>query len=186
MHALGWSAYWAGALPLAALVVLLVTGRERPAAFWWVAAAFAVSVVADRVSRSMGGVADPSFYYRPVQIGLVLFAFKTDVIERGMLAAILALSGWLSWSVVTAPAELAVTACGSIVICGAAWQERWLRGPLWTYFWLGTLAYLWMVPTIGTEAIVPRWVAYQTCRIVALVWFVVAVARWEDRRAWVI
>jgi hypothetical protein len=173
-------AHWSGALPLALLVVLGVMGRRVPAAYWWVASSFAVSVLADSVQAVVGGTFDVTFYYAPVQIALAAAAFQSGVIDRAGTFALLAVAGWVSAHATTAPAEWMVTLAGGITICAAAWHRGLLRAPLWAYFGLGTLAYVWMVPVIGTEAILPRWFAYQACRWLAFALFAYAALRHEE------
>lgn len=173
-------AHWSGVFPLAVLVALQATGRRTPAPYWWAASAFAVSVPADSIMKLVGGTFDVTFYYVPLQVGLVIAAFQSGVIDRAGTLALLAIAGWVSAQVTTQPAEWMVLLGGSVTICAAAFHRDLLRGPLWLYFGLGTLAYLWMIPTIGTQAIYPRWLTYQGCRWLAFGLFAYSAIRHRE------
>ncbi len=182
-------AHWSGVVPLAAVAIawaLSLGTRLRPPseAHWWVAFGLAVSVFADSVQRLVGGTFDVTFYYVPAQIALVLWAFERGLIVRVLILAFLAVAGWVSAQVTEAPAEWMIALVGGMTICAAAWKAGVLRAPLWVYFGLGTLAYLWLIPTIGTEAIYPRWLAYQSCRWAAFALFALDVARHSRRPGW--
>jgi len=175
-------AHWSGAVPLLLLLALQLAGRRAPGPYWWVASGFAVSVFGDGIQKLTGGGSDVTFYYTPPQIALVLCAFQPGIIPKALILAFVAVAGWVSAHTTTAPAEWMLTVVGGLTIAIAAFYARTLRAPLWVYFLAGMLAYLWMFPVIGTEAIYPRWLAYQACRWTAFALF--SFDLYRERRAW--
>jgi hypothetical protein len=192
---MNWVAHWSGVVPLAVVSLawaasLAGWGRAPTGAYWWVAAGLAVSVLADGMMKLLGGGFDVTFYYVPVQVGLVLCAFQPGLIPRALLLAFMAVAGWVSAHVTTAPAEWIISVFGGVVIAAAAFQAKTLRLPLWTYFLVGLVAYLWMIPTIVPPGspihpeFMARWGTYQACRWVAFGFFVLDVARQSRRPGW--
>lgn len=180
-------AHWSGILPLLTACVVAATLRHRgeaimPGLYWWVAAGLAVSVFADSIQKLGGGGFDVTFYYTPLQVGIVLAGFREGVLDRVMVLALLVVCGWVSAHVTTAPAEWLVALVGGIAICLVAFERERLRAVLWTYFGLGTLAYVWLIPTIrppGSEMdprFMGRWLLYQSCRWLAFALFILTTA----------
>lgn len=183
-------AHLSALIPALVLTALWATGRRAPGAYWWVASGLAVSIFGDSLQKLAGGGFGVTFYYTPLQIGLVLCAFQPGLIPRALLLAFLAVAGWVSAHATTQPAEWMVTVCGSAVIAAAAFHGGRLRAPLWTYFLAGTLAYVWMIPTIVPPGspmhpeFMFRWGLYQTMRWVAFALFAFDVYRNREGRAW--
>lgn len=177
-------AHWSGLVPFAVLVALLAVKREVPVAYWWVAGGLGVSVLGDQMQMALGGTFDHTFYYVPVQIGLVLCAFRDDVLDKIQVFVLCLIGGYVSIQTEPGPSERLVTIVGGSTIVALAWKKNILRGPLLAYFGLGTLAYLWAIQMIGSEAILPRWYAYQGCRWLAFALFAWSAIRYKERAAW--
>lgn len=164
-------AHWSGLVPFAWLALLRVGGREVSAAHALVAAGLGISVVADAVQRLTGGAFAVTFWYAPMQVVLVLWAFGRGVTDRLAIFGVLLWAGLVS-AASGGHAEVFVTLAGSTAICILAWKRDLLTWPLLAYFGAGTAAYLWMLPAVGTEAIYPRWLVYQSCRWMAFALFI--------------
>lgn len=179
-------AHWSGALPLALLVVLGAMGRRVPAAYWWVASSFAVSVCGDSIQGLTGGTLDNTFYYVPPQIAIGLAALclkdKSTVVAIFGFVGVL---GWVSAHASTTPYEWAVATAGGFAIAVLARKTRTLAVPLFVYFAVGTVLYLAMsdvyVPGGPVDPrFLPRWSAYQGCRWLAFALFAYAALRHEE------
>lgn len=172
------AAHWSGLLPLAAVVVARAGGRRVPPEYLWLAAAFGVSVFADTLQSMTGGGFGVTHLYVPVQLALAFAAVEREGLNRLVAVAGLGFLAALSWRI-SPDMDWLVTTGGSGLVLVAAWRHQRVRLPIVLYFGLGSAAYLWMLPAVGTMEILPRWLAYQGCR-----WLAFAAFAWAlfDRR----
>lgn len=164
------AAHWSGLIPGAVLLYALARGRRVPEGAWWIAAGLTVSVVADAVQGVTGGGFGVTHWYLPVQMSLVLWGLTERATARAAVVLGVLLLGLFSASY-SPGADGLVTAGGSLAIMTlAVYRDRFVW-TLLTYFGLGSAAYLWMLPLVGTEALFDRWLVYQACRWLAFGFF---------------
>ena len=164
-----------GAIPLAGLGWLRVRGRRRGAFWWWMAAAFSVSCLAD-VAGGLGYASEASQVYPVLQAGLVVaLLLPRRYAEWGVGAILLAASA----SIVSRDAAgldvlLRVVAFGGV--SAVAWWRlpaSALRTALLVYFAGGALAWYLYAAAPGYVT----WGLLQGTRLVGLVGWCSAAAR---------
>lgn len=174
--------HYAAALPL--LAALLWRPR-LPAAPLLVAAGFGVSVLGDLVAELVGGSFAASYFWLPVQMGLVLAAFPPDNRLRVLWASVVFVAaGGLaaaSWRLTAPGPDVLVSLAGSVAIVAA------VRGPLrlsaYLYFGVVTVCYLLFVQRIG-DGWERAWALYQAARVGAFLAFVGALPAVNRERQW--
>jgi hypothetical protein len=168
-------------LPLVVLVVLYATDRDRDEALWWIAAAFAVSWLADVVADMMA-VDDRwavTLVYPVLQTTLIGAALLLD--RRNTVALLIGLSVVALIAVVSHGSnkpDLLVHSSASLPVVAIAWH-RWelpvsLRIALVIYFGLGWLA--WVVHVEHIHESWSMW-AYQLTRLAGLLAYAWATIR---------
>ena len=163
-----------GGVPLLTLAALRVAGHRRSAAFWWLAAAFGVSLAADLLTLLWPHQLIHQTY--PVlQAGLFALALLPRRAVSWVMVAVLAAA---STSIMARGADgldilLRVVAWGSVAGIGWFAKDAALRASLLIAFGVGLLGWLAYVYAPGWWT----WGFLQTCRVVGTGWFVVAVVR---------
>lgn len=164
------SAAWLGAVPL------IYCATVRPSRlYWWIAASFAVSCVADNAARFLP-VDIPSNYYPISQAGLVGAAFlprKDGVAVLCILTAValfsLGTEGPLGIDV-----ALRCAAFGSVLIMALTIYELMpVRTALVVYYGLGLAAWFYYAAVPGWTS----WGAFQLSRLAGIALFCGAAAR---------
>lgn len=164
-----------GALPAAWLGVLAATGRRLGSGWWWMAAAFGVSLVADLGAEWLGHPA-LSQVYPTAQAALFLLV----LLPRGMavrVIGLLVLISGLSLGMRQGrglDVALHVAAWGAIALAAdAVLLPSRLRESLVWGFALLTLAWVWFwaVPSFWA------WYAIQAVRVGTVVWW--GMAAWQ-------
>jgi hypothetical protein len=160
-----------GLLPLAVLVALYANDRDRDAALWWIAGAFAISWLADVVADMMP-VEDRwtvGLVYPIVQTTLIAATLLLD--RRHAVALLAALTAMgivtVAWHGASGP-DVLLRSVASLSVVVIAWR-RWelplpLRIALVMYFGLGWLAWLAYAARPG----VATWYGYQASRLAGL------------------
>lgn len=171
---IGLAAALLGLIPVAAVLA----GRPRGSAWYWLAAAFAVSFGAD-MAGSSGHALVASQVYPVTQsaiFALVLAPARVAVPVIGGIVAVAA--GSAAWrDAAGLDFALHAAAWGSVAVI--AWRELTpgaLRTALLVGFGGGLVAWAGFVLTPGWW----WWLAYQGTRAIAAGWFVVAV--WQVRQ----
>lgn len=152
--------------PAALFLVVLRLRRRLPPGVVWLSASFAVATVGDLWATAAGGAWWPSYLWLPVQLALAVRAVSVSDGKEYL--------GFWTWLgalalydvlVVTGP-DVLVTAVGSAVVTSLAMRTGGrLSVPILIYFGAGSVAYLGMVASIGGEAFMAWWWAYQACRV---------------------
>mgnify|MGYP001559136752 CR=1 FL=1 len=171
-------AHAVGAVPIAVLVALRVRGVRRASAWWILAAAFAVSFVADSLAH---WVSPPliSQVYPVTQAGLFALVLAPASVAVPVIGLTIAAAGAsVTWrDAAGLDFLLHAVAWGSTAVL--AWRYL-LAGPLRTSllvgFGGGLVAWLGFASDPGFM----WWGALQTCRALAAGWFAVAV--WQTAR----
>jgi hypothetical protein len=138
---------------------------SRDGRHWMIAAAFALSAIADLVALNLTGTRTWAVYYAlsPAQFGLVLWA-----LGRPSLGALLV--GLSIGQAVTADfagPDIVGTVAGSVFVLVVAKDTR-MWAPMLVYCGFGTVFYLLMVARIDDyAAFMPWWAAYQASRLTA-------------------
>lgn len=170
--AVGIVATAVGAVPLAWLGDRVRDGGSPDASYWWLAIAFAISVVSDtaslfeRVDRTLA-----SLVYPVAQSGLIgaalLLRRSTAILFVAALAAgaALAVSTWTPGRY-----DLAFRAVAWACLCGIAWHIPRFRASLLVYFGLGIIAWAALLASSGW----PTYLAYQGTRVLGIVLFCAA------------
>lgn len=137
--------------------------RDRRPVWWWIAAAFAVSWVADVAARFVDPWL-PAAVYPVSQAGLVVVALARR--EAPVYVGMLMLAGLIAvaWEGVTGPTLfLDIVAAG--VVVSVVWDRpSALRGPLLVAFGGGLLA--WIVYLFAPSLL--TWGLYQTSRALGI------------------
>lgn len=154
-------AHQIGLIPIA---LMLIAGRGQPASHWLVAIAFAVSWLGDSAAQMLGGSWAGTYAWLPVQFALVVSAFERRPIELALVLWAVGLAGFGSWLLSAPGPDWLLTVFGSVVVCVLA--RGAIGAPVLAYFGAGTIAYCWMLTTMDTD-IMPAWLTYQACRLVA-------------------
>ncbi len=166
-------AHYIALLPIAFVGALHIRHKPRDAAWWWIAAAFAVSWLADLVAEFMP-VSDRwavTLVYPVTQsalVGAVLLPRRSAMSLVAVLTAIALVAAICRG--VTGP-DVVLHSFASFSVAGialAGWElPVRLRAALLVYFGLGCVAWLihaqWLV--------VPTWYNYQLTRLAGLVAF---------------
>lgn len=171
-------AHQVGLIPIVAMLIL---GRGLPVSYWTLAFAFAMSWLGDSIARGFGGSWVAVYWWLPAQFALVLLALLPPTKLRLWMLALLAAA--LASAVVSWPRpDWLLTLVGSAFVL---WHARGdCAVPLWIYFGAGTVAYMGMIVTLGTDRFMPAWYAYQACRLVAACSFVGIVLYFRGGRSW--
>jgi len=172
-------AHYMALVPLAVLGGLHARGRERDAAWWWMACAFAISWVADSVASQLVPVHRwaVTLVYPIVQsamIGVVLLSRRAAFVLLGGLVAIGCLA--VFWRGVKGP-DVILHSVASLSVAGIVWIRRdiplRLRMALVVYFGLGLVAWL----LFAQQHSIPTWYGYQGARLAGLLVFSWAVLK---------
>ncbi len=161
-------AHQIGLLPI---LGMLIVGRQLPRAYWLVALAIFVSWFADSVTHFSGGTWEAWYLFLPIQIWLILVAFKES--HRIALGLALLILTVVSWNLTHPGPEQLVTILGSIAILSVVRAP--FIWPLGVYFGAGTVARLFMVSQVGAD-IFPAWCVYQACRALGIILFIWIIA----------
>lgn len=138
-------------------------GRGLPRAYWLVAAAFACSWVGDTLSHRWD-MWDVTYWWLPVQIGLVLLAMTFTLRRRALVVFGVPMVALAASHLTVNGADVVLTVTGSGAILSLADGPLWQ--PLALYFGVGSVAYLLMVAEVF-----PAWYPYQACRLLAFASF---------------
>lgn len=157
--------YALGLVPLAWLVALRTGGHRLPAAWWWVAWAYAVSFAANTAAHWLDGWAVGTVYplTQAAFVGAVLLTRRQLYRFLGVMVVVAIIGAGLDSSI-----PLRTVAWGTIA--GLAWQRRDLgplRPALLVTFGLGCLVWWWR----ATARDLPSWAATQTVWLVGTVWY---------------
>ena len=170
MHLISEAAHQASLIPLLPLLLVFMWGGKILPAHLLVAIAFFMSWIGDSFAFFFNGMWDASYFWLPVQMGLMLLAMK---LHRVLVLWAIAFATLLSFSVSFPGPELVIT------LLGSAGVLYLVRGPLtlpgYLYFGGGTVMYLAMVGRIGSEHFMGAWYGYQAFRLSAFVAFAVVV-----------
>jgi hypothetical protein len=168
-------------MDLVPLVAVALVSRRRlvsPVA-WLLACAWLVSWFGSSLQHFAGGLWWPSYVWLPVQLGLVLAAFKPERLPliAGALAALAVVSALL-----TAPGpDVLLTLVGSVGVLVLA-RGRYVL-PVFLYFGVGSVFYLLMIQRVG-DGFTPMWLAYQGSRAAAYVAFLAFLLLRPRRASW--
>jgi hypothetical protein len=175
---LPWSTTFLGLVPLAWLSGMQISGHRRGAEWWWLAAAFGVSFVADVVAYFL---APPARWvtivtYPVSQAALVSFVFLTRRDTRIFLGTLLVV-GVIAvlWRGVRGPdILLATVAFGGVAgIVIDRWALGHLRTALLVYFGVGLVAWWCFAARPGLWS----WSVYQCTRAAGIGLFCYAATR---------
>lgn len=166
--ALGHVATWMGLVPL-----VCAAAFRAPRAYWWLAVAFGISVLADVFGHALGPVW-ASRVYVVSQSALVcaVFLHRTDALWT--LACLVAL-GLVGVFLQPVGPELFTHVCAWGLAALVAYEiaPQPLRRSLLVYFGWGLLAWAAYVMVPGY----PSWLAYQSTRLVGI--FLFGYACWK-------
>jgi hypothetical protein len=161
-------AHQIGLIPILGMMLM---GRKLPRVYWLVALGLSVSWFADSAQHFIGGTWGAWYVFLPLQVWLVLIAFRSDLVIPAALVLIgLTMLSW-GWSH-PGPDQL-VTVVGSVAVFFVARGS--LYWPLSIYFGAGTVAYLFMTSQVGGD-ILPAWYVYQSCRALGILIFIGIIA----------
>jgi hypothetical protein len=163
-----------GAIPIVCLVVLAARRRDRDVAWWWLAAAFAVSAIADVAARGLNPWIVSHLY--PVSqaalVGAVLLDRPRAV--RFLVVLVVVATATAVWHVGDGP-DVVLRTVAWLPLAVMAWHRReldgWLRASLLTAFGVAWVAWLGYVVWPGWWS----WGVYQGVRLVSVCLFARAV-----------
>lgn len=159
-------ATWIGLIPLICLGTLWWHGDKRDAAYWWLAAAFGVSWLADMAALLI----DPyivTLVYPVSQTGLVAAVFLSRRGARWLVLGLLGIGAIAAMIHEPGKPDLLLRACAWAMIVAMVEDLNALptiRASLLVYFGLGILAWAGYVVSPGWTS----WLLFQCCRVVGL------------------
>lgn len=177
-NARGWAevAHQMALLPLSALTAMRLRFVRRDAAWWWLAAAFAVSWLADTAAHVLPSSAGwvPSVVYPVVQAGLVAAVLMPRVIAWLVLGGLMGIALVAAVRVSASGPDVVLRSAADLTIVAIAIVRVALpvalRASLLVTFGFGWLAWL----AFSRHPALPAWYLYQCCRLAGLVLFCAA------------
>lgn len=175
-HGWGEVAHQMALLPLASVAALRVSGVQPDVAWWWLAAAFAVSWLADTAAHFLPASAGwvPSIVYPVLQTGLIVAVLMPRslawLVMGGLVALGLAAAVHVSAS---GPDVVLRSAADGMIVLVALLRVALpvaLRASLLVTFGLGWLAWL----AFSRHPALSAWYLYQCCRLAGLLLFCAA------------
>lgn len=167
------AAHALGILPLLALLMARLAGRNFPPAWWGMAVAFAVSWLADSIAHLTNPDA-VSQVYIVLQSGVAVLALDPKAAIPAVAVVSTVAVGSVLWRHGQGHDVAAHVTAGGIVT-GLAWQRTrgWVRWSIVAGFGLLAVAWLDYVAAPGW----PSWLTVQGVRLAAVVLWIVATLR---------